>query len=271
MEPVLRDLSPGYAAAVLPISAATITTDTEDLDAGDVRIPTSDGAIPGYSARPSSDEKSAVVLVIEEIFGVHEHIQDICRRFAKLGYLAVAPELFVRQGDVSKLKDINEIREKVVFKTPDAQVMSDLDATVAWAEASGMGDVSRLGITGFCWGGRIVWLYAAHSDKLKAGGAWYGQLAGTVDQKRPRTAIEMAPEVKAPVVGLYGGKDASIPVEQVERMREALNKAGKEFEMVVYPEAGHAFFADYRPNYNEAAAKDGWERLLSWFKDHGVR
>ena len=263
-------LHPGFAAAVLPISASTITTDTNGLDAGEVPIPAGDVMIPGYRAMPAGGKTFPVVLVIQEIFGVHEHIKDVCRRFAKLGYMAIAPELYTRQGDVSGMNDIQEIVEKVVSKVPDAQVMADLDATVAWAGSTGKGDTARLGITGFCWGGRTVWLYAAHSSKLKAGGAWYGQLIGLQNEYRTRTALDVAPELKAPVIGFYGGQDHGIPLEQVERMRQALRDAGKNSEIVVYPKAGHGFLADYRESYVEAAARDAWTRLLEWFRKHGV-
>jgi carboxymethylenebutenolidase len=263
-------LHTGFAAAVLPISAATIATDTGGLDAGEVQIPAGDTRIPGYRAMPASGKTFPVVLVIQEIFGVHEHIKDVCRRFAKLGYMAIAPEMYARQGDVSGMTDIQEIIEKVVSKVPDPQVMSDLDATVAYAESTGKGDTSRLGITGFCWGGRTVWLYAAHSSKLKAGGAWYGQLIGLQNEYRTRTALDVAPDLKAPVIGFYGGKDHGIPLDQVERMQRTLRDAGEESEIIVYPDAGHGFFADYRPGYDESAAQDAWANLLEWFRKHGV-
>lgn len=261
----------GFAAAVRPVAASTITTDTNGLEAGDVQIPTEDGVIPGYRAMPAGGKSLPAVLVIHEIFGVHEHIRDVCRRFAKLGYMAIAPDLFARHGDVSKIEDIQEIISKVVSKVPDEQVMSDLDAAVAWAESTGKADVSRLGVTGFCWGGRIVWLYAAHSGKIKAGGAWYGQLVG----QRALKALDLAAQLKAPVLGLYGGKDHGIPMEHVHKMQEALveegqDSAGKDSSIMVFPEAGHAFFADYRPSYREADAQDAWGHLLGWFRKHGV-
>jgi carboxymethylenebutenolidase len=263
-------LQTGFAAAVLPISAATIATDASGLDAGEVQIPAGNTTIPGYRAMPAGGKTFPVVLLIQEIFGVHEHIKDVCRRFAKLGYMAIAPEMYARQGDVLGMSDIQQIIEKVVSKVPDAQVMSDLDATVAYAESTGRGDTSRLGITGFCWGGRAVWLYAAHSSKLKAGGAWYGQLIGLQNEYRTRTALDVAPELKAPVIGFYGGQDHGIPLDQVERMQRSLRDAGKESEILVYPDAGHGFFADYRPGYNESAAQDAWANLLEWFRKHGV-
>ncbi len=264
----LQKFSPhnGFASAVLPVSASTITTDTNGLEAGDIQIPTNDGVIPGYRAMPAGGKSLPVVLVIHEIFGVHEHIRDVCRRFAKLGYMAIAPDLFAHQGDVSKIADIQEIISKIVSKVPSEQVMSDLDATVVWAESTGKADISRLGMTGFCWGGRIVWLYAAHSDKLKAGGAWYGQLVGQWRLK----ALDVAAKLKAPVLGLYGGRDHGIPMEDVHKMQEALVEAGKDSSIMVFPEAGHAFFADYRPSYREADARDAWDHLLAWFRKHGV-
>ncbi len=255
--------------AVHPVSAQTIATDAQGLTAGEVKIPTSDGEMPAYRAMPQKGKAFPVVLVVQEIFGVHEHIKDICRRLAKLGYLAIAPELYARQGDVSKISDMKEVM-KIVAKVPDAQVMSDLDVCVSWVEKSGQGNVSRLGITGFCWGGRIVWLYAAHSPKLKAGVAWYGRLVSATDELHPKNPIDVVPELKAPVLGLYGGKDQSIPPETIEKMRAALKAASKPSEIVVYPDAGHGFNADYRPTYLKAAAEDGWKRMQGWFKKYGV-
>jgi carboxymethylenebutenolidase len=210
------------------------------------------------------------VLVVQEIFGVHEHIKDLCRRLAKLGYLAIAPELYARQGDVSKIADIKEVISKVVSKVPDAQVLSDLDATVAWAEKSGRGNGSKLAITGFCWGGRIVWLYSAHSSQLKAGAAWYGRLVGPKDELHPQQPVDMAGSLKAPVLGLYGGADQGIPLESVEQMRSALKKANQPSEIVVYPDTPHGFNADYRPSYRKDKAEEAWKRMLEWFKKNGV-
>ena len=201
---------------------------------------------------------------------MHEHIKDICRRLAKLGYLAVAPELYARQGDVSKIEDINEIIAKIVSKVPDAQVMSDLDATVACAKETGKGDVAKLGITGFCWGGRIVWMYAAHNPDLKAGVAWYGRLVGDADELHPKHPVDIAASIKAPILGLYGAADRSIPVASIETMRKALKDAGRVAEIQVYPDTPHAFFADYRDSYRKEQAEDGWKRLLNWFKKNGV-
>jgi carboxymethylenebutenolidase len=235
-----------------------------------VKIPVADGQIPAYRAMPSEGGPFPVILVVQEIFGVHEHIKDICRRLAKLGYLAVAPELYARQGDVSKITDFKEIFSKVVNKVPDAQVMSDLDATVAWAKDTKKGDTARLGITGFCWGGRIVWLYAAHNPNLKAGVAWYGRLVGDADPLHPKHPVDLAAAIKAPILGLYGGADQGIPLESVEKMRAALKEANKEAEIVVYPDTPHAFYADYRPSFRKEQAEDGWRRLRVWFTEHGV-
>jgi carboxymethylenebutenolidase len=264
---VVGSLAVGFAAAVRPVAAETVVaTDTSGLEAGEVKI----GDMPGYRAMPAKATKRPTVLVVQEIFGVHEHIRDVCRRFAKLGYFAVAPELYARQGDVSTMTDIQEIVSNVVSKVPDAQVMSDLDATVAWAEKSGAADTSKLGITGFCWGGRIVWLYAAHSPRVRAGVAWYGRLTGQPTELQPKYPIDLVGDLRAPVLGLYGGQDQGISLDDVEKMRAALKAANKPSEIVVYPDAPHGFFADYRPSYRADAAKDGWKRLQEWFREHGV-
>lgn len=268
---VLTSLATGFAAAVLPVSAQTvITTGEAGLEAGEVKIPVSDGEIPAYRARPAGGGSFPVVLVVHEIFGVHEYIKDVCRRLAHLGHLAIAPALYARQGDVSGMTDIQEIIEKVVSKVPDAQVLSDLDATVAWAEKAGQGQTAKLGITGFCWGGRIVWLYAAHAPALKAGVAWYGRLVGDRTELQPEYPIDVARELRAPVLGLYGGADTGIPMETVEKMRAALEAADSRSKIIVYPEAPHGFHADYRPSYRPDAAKDGWRRLQEWLEKHGV-
>ena len=268
---VLTSLAAGFALAVQPVTAQTmITTDANGLTAGEVKIPTSGGDIPAYRAMPNSGGPFPVVLVVQEIFGVHEHIKDVCRRLAKLGYLATAPELYARQGDVSKMTDVNEIISKVVSKVPDAQVMSDLDATVAWAEKSGKGEVDKLGITGFCWGGRVVWLYAAHSPRLKAGVAWYGRLVGQTSDLTPKYPVDVAATLKAPVLGLYGGADSGIPPETVEQMQKALQAAKSPSQIVVYPDTPHGFYADYRPSYRKDEAQNGWQRLQEWFKKYGV-
>jgi carboxymethylenebutenolidase len=266
---VVTSLAVGFALAAQPVSAQTITTDTKGLEAGEVKIPVQDGTIPAYRAMPAEGSRFPVILVVQEIFGVHEHIKDICRRLAKLGYLAIAPEMYARQGDVSKLEGIPEII-KIVSKVPDAQVMSDLDSTVAWAQASNKADIAKLGITGFCWGGRIVWLYGAHNPNLKAGVAWYGRLVGQADELHPKHPVDVAASIKAPILGLYGAADNGIPVATVETMRTAMKDAGKTAEIIVYPDTPHAFFADYRPSYRKDQAEDGWKRMLEWFKTNGV-
>src|ERR1017187_606707 len=267
---IVTSLATGFALAVQPVSAQTITTGTEALTAGEVKIPTADGEIPGYRAMPASGGPFPVVLVVQEIFGVHEHIKDICRRFAKLGYFAVAAELFARQGDVSKISDIKDIMP-IVAQVPDSQVMSDLDATVAWAKSTGNADVAHLGITGFCWGGRIVWLYAAHNPKLRAAVAWYGPLNRNTTALQPQHPLNIAGELKAPVLGLYAGQDQGISASDIEKMREALKRARVKTQIIVYPDAQHGFNADYRPSYNAADARDGWQRMLAWFNAHGGR
>jgi carboxymethylenebutenolidase len=267
---IVTVLAAGFAAAVRPIAAQTvIQTDGKGLIAGEVKIPVEDGQIPAYRAMPEKGKNLATVLVVQEIFGVHEHIRDVCRRLGKLGYLAVAPELFARQGDVSKMTDIQKILQDVVTKVPDAQVMSDLDATATWA-AKNNGDGAKLGITGFCWGGRIVWLYAAHNPKLKAGVAWYGRLTGDTDALHPQHPLNMVPSIKAPVLGLYGAEDQGIPVEIVEMMQDDLKKTKNPSEIVIYPDAPHGFHADFRSSYRQGPAQDGWKRLQAWFKQHGV-
>jgi carboxymethylenebutenolidase len=256
--------------AVQPVSAQTISTDTKGLEAGEVKIPVPDGEIPAYRATPADGKSLPVILVVQEIFGVHEHIKDVCRRLAKLGYFAVAPEMYARQGDVSKLKDIPKEILPIVSKVPDEQVMSDLDATVAWAKSTGKADVSKLGITGFCWGGRIVWLYSAHNANVKAGVAWYGRLKSPADALHPKHPVDVAASISAPILGLYGAADTGIPLASVEEMRDALKAAGKTAEIIVYPDTPHAFFADYRPSYRKEPAEDGWKRMLEWFKKNGV-
>jgi len=263
----------GFAAATLPIAAQTeVRTDSAGLTVGEVMIPVGDFKLPAYRAQPAGKSNLPVVLVVSEIFGVHEHIADVARRFAKLGYLAIAPELFARQGDPSSYGEIAKLMAEVVSQAPDAQVMGDLDACVAWARTQG-GDASRLGITGFCWGGRITWLYAAHNPGLKAGVAWYGRLTSPATPLQPQRPVELAPRLQAPVLGLYGGKDDGIPLHSVEQMKAALAKgsaAAKRSQFHVYPDAPHAFHADYRPTFRAAEAQDGWKRCVAWFKQHGV-
>ena len=268
---VAGTLATGFALAARPVVAqSVITTDTTGLTAGEVQIPVAGGQIPAYHAMPATGGAFPTVVVVQEIFGVHEHIKDVCRRFAKLGYLAVAPEMYARQGDVSKLTDIPTIFKEVVSKVPDAQVMSDIDATVAWAQGTGKADTDKLGITGFCWGGRVVWLYAAHQPKLKAGVAWYGRLVGQASELTPKHPIDVVADLKAPVLGLYGGADSGIPNDTVEKMQAALKAAGKPSEIVLYPDTPHAFHADYRPSFRKTQAEDGWARLQAWFKKNGV-
>jgi carboxymethylenebutenolidase len=259
----------GFALAARPLKADTVvTTDTTGLAAGMAEVPAPDGRVlPAYFARPATGTGFPTILVVQEIFGVHEHIRDVCRRVAKLGYLGVAPELFFRQGDPTTFTDVPTLVREVVSKVPDAQVLADLDATARWAAGAG-GDGRRLGITGFCWGGRISWLYAAHAPTLKAGVAWYGRLVGEASANTPRHPVDVAAELKAPVLGLYGGADAGIPLDTVERMRAALKAAGSPSEIVVFPEAPHAFHADYRPSYRPEAAREGWQRMQAWFARH---
>jgi carboxymethylenebutenolidase len=269
-------LSSGFALAVTPVAETVLATTAQGLEAGEVKIPTAQGQIPAYRAHPAGDtpRKWPVLLVVHEIFGVHEHIKDLCRRFAKLGYFSIAPDLFVRQGDASRFTDVKQLVQEVVSKVPDVQVVGDLDATVAWAATQAHADVAHLGITGFCWGGRITWLYAAHQPTLKAGVAWYGKLGGDRDPLHPKFPLDLAEDVKAPVLGLYGGKDQGISLESVEQMKSALkvskSAAARRCELHVYPEAGHAFAADYRPSYRKVDAEDGFSRMHAWLKAHGV-
>jgi carboxymethylenebutenolidase len=268
---LVTSLAIGFAAAAGPVAADTvITTGSEGLTAGEVKIPAGDIEIPAYRAMPAKGGPFPVVLVVQEIFGVHEHIKDMCRRFAKEGYLAIAPELYARQGDPTKFTDWKQLYAEVVTKVPDAQVMSDLDAAVAWAGKSGSGDVKRVGVTGFCWGGRITWLYCAHSPKVKAGVAWYGRLVGETSPLQPKYPIDVVADLKAPVLGLYGGQDQGIPLADVEKMRAALAAAKNPSEIVVFPDAGHGFNADYRPSYRAEDAREGWRQALAWFRKHGA-
>jgi carboxymethylenebutenolidase len=271
---VKTSLAAGFAAAAAPINVqALIQTDADGLNAGDIRIPTTGRFdMPGYRAQPAAGNRQPTVLVVHEIFGVHEHIKDVCRRFAKLGYLAVAPDLFARYGNAAAVADVNTLVRAVVSRASDSQVLADLDAAASWAASHG-GDPARQGVTGFCWGGRIVWLYAAHQPALKAGVAWYGRLVGEATPNQPQFPIDVAASLKVPVLGLYGGADSGIPVETIDRMKRALASApapGSESQFVIYPGASHAFFADYRPSYHEEAALDGWTRCLDWFTKHGL-
>ena len=267
-----RSVGTGFAAAVLPVSAQTIKTPTDGLVTGEVSIPVGGFKMPAYRAAPAGRTQAPVVLVISEIFGVHEHIADVANRFARAGYFAIAPELFVRQGDAASYGEIAKLIAEVISKVPDAQVMGDLDATVAWAKAEGA-DTTKTGITGFCWGGRITWLYTAHNPAVKAGVAWYGRLVGQASALTPLHPVDVAGKLAGPVLGLYGGQDPGIPLDTVEKMKAALaagSAAAKKSEFVVYPDAPHAFHADYRPSFRKDAAEDGWRRALAWFKANGV-
>ena len=270
---VRTSVGSGFAAAVLPVMAQTeVKTDTVGLIAGEVTIPVGDFKMPAYRAAPADRANPPLVLVISEILGVHEYIADVARRFAKAGYCAVAPELFVRQGDAMSYGEIAKLMAEVISQVPDAQVMGDLDATVAWARAQGAG-IDRTAITGFCWGGRITWLYAAHNPAVNAGVAWYGRLVGASTALTPTHPVELASRLAAPVLGLYGGQDAGIPLDTVDKMKAALavgSAAAKKSGFVVYPDAPHAFHADYRPSFRKEAAEDGWQRCLAWFKSQGV-
>ena len=265
-------LGVGYASVAGPVMAQTaIKTSAEGLTAGEVSIDVHGFKLPAYRAAPAGKKNLPVVLVISEIFGVHEYIADTCRRLARAGYMAIAPDLFVRQGDPMAYGEMAKLMSEVIAKVPDAQAMGDLDAAVQWASANG-GDASKLAITGFCWGGRITWLYAAHGP-VKAGVAWYGRLQGNKNELQPTYPIDLVAKLKAPVLGLYGGKDTGIPQESVDAMKVALKSgsaAAKGLEFVIYPDAPHAFHADYRPSYREQVAQDGWVHMLSWFQKQGV-
>ena len=267
-----RSVGTGFAAAVLPVSAQTIKTPTDGLVTGEVSIPVGGFKMPAYRAAPAGRTQAPVVLVISEIFGVHEHIADVANRFARAGYFAIAPELFVRQGDAASYGEIAKLIAEVISKVPDAQVMGDLDATVAWAKAEGA-DTTKTGITGFCWGGRITWLYTAHNPAVKAGVAWYGRLVGQASALTPLHPVDVAGKLAGPVLGLYGGQAPGIPPDTVEQMKAALaagSAAAKKSEFVIYPDVPHAFHADYRPSFRKDAAEDGWRRALAWFKANGV-
>jgi len=261
-----------FAAAVLPVTAQTIRTDAQGLEAGEVMIPVGDFKMPAYRAMPIGIRNAPVVLVISEIFGVHEHIADVARRLARQGYMAIAPELFERQGDAGSYGEIAKLIAEVTSKVPDEQVMRDLDACVDWAQGQGA-DIGRLGITGFCWGGRITWLYAAHNAAVKAAVPWYGSLVGNRSALSPKHPIDLAGQLLAPVLGLYGGQDPGITLQNVALMRAALSQgsvAARRSQIHVYPDAPHAFNADYRTSYRKDAADDGWARCLGWLKAEGV-
>nr|WP_154325470.1 dienelactone hydrolase family protein [Pantoea sp. 201603H] len=261
----------GFAPAVAPTASTTVLTESESITTKETSIPTQGENMPAFYAKPKdASEPLPVVLVVQEVFGVHEHIRDICRRLAMEGYLAIAPELYFRQGDPNDYSDLSTLLKELVSKVPDAQVLADLDHVANWASRNG-GDMRNTAITGFCWGGRICWLYAAHNPQLKAAVAWYGRLVGEKTMKQPKHPVDVTMDLNAPVLGLYGGLDTGIPQESVELMRQALRAANAKSEIIVYPEAGHAFNADYRPDYHEESAKDGWSRMLAWFKQNGVK
>jgi carboxymethylenebutenolidase len=264
---VVTTLATGFALSVKP-AKATIVTDTEGLTAGEVKIAVADGEIPAYRAQPAKGSNFPVVIVVEEIFGVHEHIKDLCRRLANQGYLAIAPELYARLGDVVAMTDIKQVIE-TVNKAPDKQALSDLDATVAWTEKNG-GVAGKVAITGFCRGGRMVWLYCEHNPKIKAGVAWYGPLEGKTNDFFPSHPVDGAAALTVPVLGLYGGKDQGITQDTVNDMKAKLATGKSGSEIIVYPDADHGFNADYRPSYNAEAAADGWKHMLDWFKKYGV-
>jgi len=266
---MMTGLISGFTLATTRVDAQAIHTDPAGLDAGEAMIPTSDGALPAYYARPTGAGPFPTVLVIEEIFGVHEYIKDTCRRLAKLGYLAVAPELYARLGDLSKMTDASAIIRDVISKAPDDRVLQDLDSTATWAKAN-KGDPARLAVTGFCRGGRNTWMYAAHNPALKAAVAWYGPIKGNPSPIQPTNPGDVAADLKAPLLGLYGGQDAGIAVPDVQAAAAKAKAAGKTVEIVVFPDAPHGFHADYRPSYRKADADDGWARMLAWFKKNGV-
>ncbi|WP_439610589.1 dienelactone hydrolase family protein [Reyranella sp.] len=264
-----------FALSVQPVQAQTmITTPTDGLTAGTVKVKTKDGKeMDAYRAMPASGQGFGTIVVVQEIFGVHAHIADLCRRFAKAGYYAIAPELYFRQGDPKSLTDVQALLREIVAKVPDEQVMGDIDATVAFAKGEGKADTAKLGITGFCWGGRIVWLYAAYNAGLKAGVAWYGRVVGDSTPLTPKHPVDIAKDLKAPVLGLYGGADTGIPNDTVDRMRAALkdgSPAAQKSQIDTYPDTPHAFNADYRPSYRKEQAEDAWKKALAWFKANGV-
>jgi len=264
-----------FALAAQPIQAQTmITTPADGLTAGAISVKTSDGKdMMAYRAMPASGTGFGTILVVQEIFGVHAHITDICRRLAKAGYYAIAPDLYFRQGDATKISDIPTLIKDIVSKVPDAQVMGDLDSTVAFAKGEGKADTAKLGITGFCWGGRIVWMYDAHNPAVKAGVAWYGPLVRDATPLSPTNPVDVAKSLHGPVLGLYGGADTGISLDSVEKMNAAL-KAGsataQKSQIKVYPDTPHGFNADYRPSYRKDQAEDGWKLALAWFKSNGV-
>ncbi len=266
---VMTSLMTGFTLATTVVEAQAIHTDATGIDAGEVQIPVKDGKLPAYYARPAKGSNFPTVLVNEEIFGVNDYIQDVCRRFAKLGYMAVAPEIYARQGDISKMTDTQQVVRELVGKKPDAELFSDLDATLAWA-AKNKGSATRIAETGFCRGGRTTWLYATHNPKLKAAAAWYGPIKGATSEIQPKVVLDVADQLKCPLLGLYGGQDANIAVADVLAAEDKAKAAHKTVVIAVYPDAPHGFHADYRPSYKQADAEDGWNRMIAWFKRHGV-
>jgi len=267
---MMTSLISGFTLAIDRVEAQTITTDTNGLDAGEAKIPTSEGDLPAYYARPAKGTHFPIVIVNEEIFGVHEHIKDLCRRLAKVGYLAVATEYYARIGDLSKMTDIPTIIKDVISKAPDARYLADVDATITWA-GKNKGDVNHVAVTGFCRGGRQTWLIAENNKRVKAAVAWYGPVLGATSDIQPKTATDGADQLKCPLLGLYGGQDASIKVDDVHAAEAKAKAAHKTVEIVVYPDSPHGFNADYRPSYHKADAEDGWKRMLAWFSAHGVK
>ena len=263
-------LTVGFCAAIESVWAQVITTPSDGLIAGEVKVPSAGVDVPAYRAMPDKGGPFPTVLVIQEVFGVHEYIKDVVRRFAKLGYFAIAPELYARQGDPSKYTDTSKLVSELVNKVPDAQVTGDLDATLAYAKSTGKADTSRAAVIGFCWGGRQVWLYAAHNPSLKAAAAFYGPLVGQPNDMKPNNPTDIAGSLKVPVLGLYGGKDQGITAENVQAMREALKSSASKSEIIVYPEAPHGFHADYRPSYRKEDAQDSWTKATAWLKSHGA-
>ena len=266
---IMTGLISGFTLATQRVEAQAIHTDAEGLDTGEAQIPVKDGHLPAYFARPAKGTHFPIVLVFEEIFGVHEYIKDVCRRFAKLGCMAVATEYYARLGDLSKMTDGAQIMRDVISKAPDAQFMSDADATAAWAGRN-KGDIGRLGVNGFCRGGRQTWLYAAHNPHLKAAVAWYGPVGGSTSPIQPKRVVDIAGEIKCPLLGLYGGQDASNPLDAVHEAEAKAKAAHRTVEIVIYPDAPHGFHADYRPSYRQADAEAGWQRAVAWFRRYGV-
>lgn len=266
---VMTSLITGFTLATARAEAAPIHTDSVGLDVGEVQIPVADGALPTYFARPAGVAHPPIVVVVEEIFGVHDYIKDVCRRLAKQGYFAVAPELYARLADLSKMTDPQQIITQVIAKAPDATMLSDLSHTVDWAIAQ-KGNAARVATLGFCRGGRDVWLFAEHDRRLKAAVAFYGPVAGATSAIQPQNPVDMAANLHCPLLGLYGGRDPSIQATDVYAAQAKALAAGKTVEIVYYPDAGHGFHADYRPSYNAADAAAAWARALAWLRTYDV-